>query len=143
MIDYLVQAGIMEKQLKQLIKDKEYEQAWTLTHRISEVHIQHIRQTSYNNTPDMQAWALCFSNSMAEYRAVILSKEGKHIDALLQSVWRAAVEHRPIKKYEEKMRVYLKKAKIDLPLSELFQILNRTRQHKNINILREEIEKYI
>lgn len=142
MIDYLVQAAIMKKQLEQLIKDKEYEQAWALTHQISEVHNLHIRHTSYSNTPDIQAWALCFSNSMAEYRAVILSKEGKHIDALLQSVWRAAVEHRTIKKYEEKMQVYLKKARIDLPLSELFQILNRARQHKNISTLREEIERY-
>lgn len=142
MNDYLGQAAVMEKKLKELIKEKQYEQAWKLTHEISEIHIKHINATSYVNTPGIQDWALCFSNSVAEYRAVILSKEGKHIDALLQSVWRAAVEHRPIKKYEEKMLAYLKKAKVDLTPSELIQILNRTRQHKNIDLLREEIKRY-
>lgn len=142
MIDHLSQASILKKKLEELIKAKQYNEAWKLTHEISEIYIKHIRSASYGNTPDIVAWAMCLSNSMSEYRAVILSKEGKHLDALLQSVWRAAVEHRPIKKYEQKMLVYLRKAKIDLPPSELLNILSKARQHKNIELLKTEIGRY-
>jgi hypothetical protein len=143
MNDYLGQAAALEKKLKQLIKEKQYDEAWRLTHEISEIHVKHINSVGYSKTPDVLAWAMCFSNSMAEYRAVILSKEGKHLDALVQSVWRAAVEHRPIKKYIEKMQSYLKKAKIELSPEELLKILNRTREHKNIGLLKAEFERYI
>lgn len=143
MNDYLGQAAVLEKKLKQLIKEKQYDKAWRLTHEISEIHVKHINSAGYSKTPDVLAWAMCFSNSMAEYRAVILSKEGKHLDALVQSVWRAAVEHRPIKKYIEKMQSYLKKAKIELSPEELLKILNRTREHKNIGLLKAEFDRYI
>lgn len=143
MSDYLGQAATLEKKLKQLVKEKQYDEAWRLTHEISEIHVKHINSVSYSKTPDVLAWAFCFSHSMAEYRAVILSKEGKHLDALVQSVWRAAVEHRPIKKYSEKIQSYLKKAKIDLSPEELIKILNRTREHKHFGLLKEEFERYI
>lgn len=143
MNDYLGQAATLEKELKQLIKKRQYDEAWRLTHEISEIYVKHINSVGYSKTPDVLAWAMCLSNSMAEYRAVILSKEGKHLDALVQSVWRAAVEHRPIKKYTEKMQSYLKKAKIEISPEELLKILNKTREHKNIELLKAEFERYI
>lgn len=142
MNDYLGKAAELQRNLKLLIKVKDFEKAWGLTHELSELHVKHINSVGYGKTPEVLAWANCFANSVAEFRAEILSKEGKHLDALLQSVWRAAIEHRPIKKYVVKMQSYFKKAKLDLSEEELMAIYIRARKHKDFFVLKSEFEKF-
>jgi hypothetical protein len=126
-VDYLYKWNEVKQQIKMLIKAKDYQQAWSLTFKLDEIAIKHAK--SSGGTID--SW-LTFINSSSEYRAVILSKEGKHVDALFNGAFRAIVERRPIAKYEKKMMVYFRKANLNCTESEFLTLFNSAKKSKDL-----------
>lgn len=139
MIDYLVIAADMRSKIKNSIREKEFNTAWQLAQDLSNIYVEYINATNPGNTPEIHAWANGLVNSVSEYRAEILSKEGKHKDALYHATWKAVTEVRPIKKYKEKMLVYFRKAKLNITEEEFLKIFNEADMHKDAYILRQKI----
>lgn len=129
-VDYLYQYGTLKNVIMDLIKAKDYEQAWAKTFRLDEVALQHI-QTCDKPPRD---WVLCFSNAASEYRAAILSKEGKHIEALFNGTLRALVEHRSVSKYEKKMMVYFRKAKLKCTEASFLEMFEQSKKSRDIKV---------
>jgi hypothetical protein len=129
MVDYLYKYSVLTKNIEKLIKAAEYEKAWKLTFEVDTVCVKHTANYGKDAPSD---WVLCFSNSASEYRAHILSKEGKHVDALFNGAFRAIVEHRPIAKYEKKMMVYFRKANLNCTESEFLTLFNSAKKSKDL-----------
>ncbi|MGI2172041.1 hypothetical protein ACROAE_17930 [Shewanella sp. MF05960] len=130
MADYLYQYATLEKHIKNYIKTKQYELAWTKTFNLDEIALKHV--ATFIKPP--LDWVLCFTNNGSEYRAVILSKEGKHIDALFNGTLRALVEHRPIAKYEQKMMVYFRKAKLKCTEASFLEMFEQSKKSRDIKV---------
>jgi hypothetical protein len=137
-MDYLGKANTKLKAAKKAIKSSENDKAWSLLHEVADIYALHIN-TYNSNTVDLN-WAIGLLNSVSEYKAYILSKEGKHKDALYHATLKAATESRPIKKYKEKMMVYFRKAKLTIDEEEFLKVFESAAIHKDPIKLKEEFK---
>jgi len=141
MRDYLLEAKELEDKIKLMIKSREFNQAWITTQELSDIYVEYVNSLGYyERTPDFLKWANSLLNSPYLYRAEIRSKEGKHRDALFHGAWRAVTEHRPVKKYEKKMLVYLRRSKLCIDESEFLKKIDAIKASQDIFELKQFIE---
>lgn len=138
MIDYLGMAAELRQKIESLIRNRELNAAWVMAQDLSNLYVEYINATSPGDSPEIRLWANGLVNSVSEYRAEILSKEGKHKEALYHATWRAVTESRPIKKYREKMLVYFRKAKLNITEKDFLELFNEANLHKDAFLLKEK-----
>jgi len=136
--NYSVKAVDAMHKAKEAIKAKQFDAAWRLFHNAKTYFLKHANQMEMSIES-----SLGLQGMVHEEMANMLRLEGRHKDALTHIIYWIATDNRTLKKHDQKLLSYLKRAKLEhISLSEAIDFIGEVRNCYDFRIIQNKVNEW-
>ena len=130
-------AGAKRKSLA-AVKAKEFDKAWKLFHQQKEFYLKHANKMGFS-----VAQTLALEGTVHEQMANMLRLEEKHKDALIHIIYWIASDTKKIKRHDQKLSAYFKRAKFEnIDVSEAYRFIEEGNGHIDIRVIQGKVQEW-
>jgi len=136
--DYSGKAAEAMHKAKAAIKEKQFDTAWGLYNDAKIYFLKHANQMGFSIEGTIGIQGL-----VHEEMANMLRLEGRHKDALTHIIYWIATDNRTLKKHDQKLSSYLKRAKLEhISLSDAKDFIGEVRNGYDFRMIQNKVNEW-